>query len=56
MTGTLERLWGNNFKGDANEPDWKGTTYNYSGQIVSQRDIQRLVRGRRSVHSSVCHV
>ncbi|KAK9807534.1 hypothetical protein WJX72_001898 [[Myrmecia] bisecta] len=43
VTGTLSRLWGNNFKGDANEPDWKGTEFNYGGEIVSQRDIQRLL-------------
>lgn len=41
---------GSNFKsgeGDKNAADFKGTSFGYSGdKVVSQRDIQRLVRPR----------
>jgi hypothetical protein len=48
ITSTLSRLLDNNFKGDSSEPDWNKTdewnkTYTYGGDLVSQRDIQRLL-------------
>lgn len=44
MAQTVSRVFSNNFKGDATEPDWGGNTgYSYRGQRVSQRDITRLV-------------
>ena len=41
VTTTVASLFGN--KGDKNGPNWEGTGYAYSGDIVSQRDIERLV-------------
>lgn len=42
VTTTVGSLFGN--KGDTSGPNWEGTGYAYSGDIVSQRDIDRLVR------------
>ena len=51
VTGTLARVWGNNFKGDDTEPkDWGNLGYSYRGQRVSQRDISRLVR-KKDLHA-----
>ena len=41
VTTTLGSLFGN--KGDSSGPNWDGTGYAYSGDKVSQRDIERLV-------------
>ena len=41
VTTTVGSLFGN--KGDTSGPNWEGTGYAYSGDIVSQRDIDRLV-------------
>lgn len=41
VTTTVASLFGN--KGDKSGPNWEGTGYAYSGDIVSQRDIDRLV-------------
>lgn len=38
---TISSLFGN--KGDTTGPNWEGSGYAYSGDIVSQRDIDRLV-------------
>lgn len=43
ISQSLGNLWGNNFEGGSSEPNWEGTGFNYSGVIVSQRDITRLV-------------
>ena len=42
ISNSLSSLWGGNFKSQ-DEPDWSGTGFNYTGDIVSQRDITRLV-------------
>lgn len=42
VTTTLGSLFGN--KSDNKGPNWEGTGYAYSGDKVSQRDIERLVR------------
>ena len=41
VTTTLGSLFGN--KSDKTGPNWEGTGYAYSGDKVSQRDIERLV-------------
>lgn len=41
VTTTLGSLFGN--KSDNSGPNWEGTGYAYSGDKVSQRDIERLV-------------
>ena len=41
VTTTLGSLFGN--KSDRTGPNWEGTGYAYSGDKVSQRDIERLV-------------
>lgn len=43
ITSTVGSLFGGKSSND-NEPDWEGTGYAYSGDIVSQRDIDRLLR------------
>ena len=47
VTTTVASLFGN--KGDKNGPNWEGTGYAYSGDIVSQRDIERLVSKANSL-------
>ncbi|KAL3144487.1 hypothetical protein ABBQ32_004227 [Trebouxia sp. C0010 RCD-2024] len=42
VTTTLGSLFGN--KSDNSGPNWEGTGYAYSGDKVSQRDIERLLR------------
>ena len=41
VTTTVGSLFGN--KSDTSGPNWEGTGYAYSGDKVSQRDIERLV-------------
>lgn len=43
ISQSLSNLWGKNFEGGSSEPNWEGTGFNNSGDIVSQRDITRLV-------------
>ena len=43
ISETLGSLWGKNFEGGSTGPNWEGTGFNYTGNIVSQRDITRLV-------------
>ncbi len=42
VTTTVGSLFGGN-KSDTSGPNWEGTGYAYSGDKVSQRDIERLV-------------
>ena len=42
VSSTIGSLFGN--KGDKTGPNWEGSGYAYSGDIDSQRDIDRLVR------------
>ena len=43
LAGALERVFGNQFKGDDTEPQWAMTPF--SGEIKSQREIEKMVRG-----------
>ena len=42
ITSTVGSLFGGKSDSDKG-PNWEGTGYAYSGDIVSQRDIERLV-------------
>lgn len=50
VTTTVASLFGN--KSDKTGPNWEGTGYAYSGDIVSQRDIDRLVSAA-CIHASL---
>ena len=42
LEGAVERVFGNQFKGDETEPEWALTSF--SGEIKSQREIEKMVK------------
>ncbi|KAL0042647.1 hypothetical protein WJX79_006403 [Trebouxia sp. C0005] len=51
VTTTVGSLFGN--KSDKSGPNWEGTGYAYSGDKVSQRDIERLLRYENVVKATL---
>lgn len=60
VTTMLSRVWGNAVTSDRSESTFKGSGYPFSGDIVSRRDIERLVSSslifidHHSSHSPSC--
>ncbi|KAK9825999.1 hypothetical protein WJX74_003991 [Apatococcus lobatus] len=53
ISQSLGNLWGKNFEGGSSEPNWEGTGFSYSGDIVSQRDITRLLSYEKVVQQTL---
>lgn len=49
LEGAVERVFGNQFKGDDTEPEWAVSSF--SGEIKSQREIEKMVCCLSCAHS-----